>query len=170
MNNGKIRVTQHYDFFKNVKVVRSYAEIENISKEKTGLEYAASFCLYGFDINKLWLYHNAWCRELQWQTYSPRELGYNHISNFSTKRIAVSNTGTWSTKEYMPMGIIENKSECIFWQIENNGSWNFEISDIQNQNYLKLSGPSEQENGWWKELNPGEIFETIKAAIGFEKI
>lgn len=53
------------------------------------------------------------------------------------------------------MGIIENKSECIFWQIENND--------------LKLSGPSEQENGWWKELNPGEIFETIKAAIGFEK-
>ena len=52
MNNGKIRVTQHYDFFKNVKVVRSYAEIENISKEKMGLEYAASFCLYGFDINK----------------------------------------------------------------------------------------------------------------------
>lgn len=169
MNNGKIRVTQHYDFFKNVKVVRSYAEIENISKEKMGLEYAASFCLYGFDINRLWLCHNAWCRELQWQTYSPRKLGYNHISNFSTKRIAVSNTGTWSTKEYMPMGIIENKSECIFWQIENNGSWNFEISDIQNQNYLKLSGPSEQENGWWKELNPGEIFETIKAAIGFEK-
>ena len=53
------------------------------------------------------------------------------------------------------MGIIENKRECIFWQIENND--------------LKLSGPSEQENGWWKELNPGEIFETIKAAIGFEK-
>ena len=25
MNNGKIRVTQHYDFFKNVKVVRVYA-------------------------------------------------------------------------------------------------------------------------------------------------
>ena len=43
MNNGKIRVTQHYDFFKNVKVVRSYAEIENISKEKMGLEYAALF-------------------------------------------------------------------------------------------------------------------------------
>lgn len=98
-----------------------------------------------------------------------QDLGYSHITYFSTKRIAVSNTGTWSTKEYMPMGIIENKNECIFWQIENNGSWNFEISDIQDQNYLKLSGPSEQENGWWKELKPGDTFDTVKAAISFEK-
>lgn len=169
MNNGKIRVTQHYDFCDDVKVVRSYAVIENISNEKIGLEYVSSFCLYGFEIEKLWLCHNAWCRELQWHVYLPQDLGYSHINDFSTKRIAVSNTGTWSTKEHMPMGIIENESECIFWQIENNGSWNFEISDIQDQNYLKLSGPSEQENGWWKELNPGDTFETVKAAISFEK-
>ena len=169
MNNGKIRVIQHYVFCCNIKVIRSYATVENISGQKIGLEYVSSFCLYGFDIDKLWLCHNAWCRELQWYTYLPQELGYNHINAFSTKRIAVSNTGTWSTKEHMPMGIIENKNECIFWQIENNGSWNFEISDIQDVNYLKLSGPSEQENSWWKELNPGEFFETIKAAICFEK-
>ena len=28
MNNGKIWVTQHYDFFENIKVVHSYAVIE----------------------------------------------------------------------------------------------------------------------------------------------
>lgn len=151
------------------KAVRSYATVENISGQKIGLEYVSSFCLYGFDIQTLWLCHNAWCRELQWRAYSPEEPGYSHINNFSTKRIAVSNTGTWSTKEYMPLGIIENGEECIFFQIENNGSWNFEISDIQDRNYLKLSGPSEQENGWWKELLPGETFETVRAAICFEK-
>ena len=169
LNNGKIRVHQHYDFCGDIRGIRSYATVENISGEKIGLEYASSFCLYGFDMSKLWLCHNAWCRELQWCGYRPQELGYHHISSFSTKRIAVSNTGTWSTKEYMPMGIIENEAEYIFWQIENNGSWNFEISDIQDQNYLKLSGPSEQENGWWKELGPGETFETVKATICFEK-
>lgn len=169
LRNDKIRVQQHYDMVGDGKAVRSYASVENISGQKIGLEYVSSFCLYGFDIQTLWLCHNAWCRELQWRAYSPEELGYSHINNFSTKRIAVSNTGTWSTKEYMPLGIIENGEECIFFQIENNGSWNFEISDIQDRNYLKLSGPSEQENGWWKELLPGETFETVRAAICFEK-
>ena len=169
MSNGKIRVTQHYDFFENIKAIRSYATVENISNEKIGLEYVSSFCMYGFDFDKISICHNAWGRELQWQTYSPKELGYNRINSFSTKRIAVSNTGTWPTKEYMPLGIVKNDDECFFWQIESDCSWNFEISDIQKVNYIKLSGPSEQENGWWKELNPGDVFETVKTAISFEK-
>ena len=169
MSNGKIRVTQHYDFFENIKVIRSYAAVENISNEKIGLEYVSSFCMYGFDFDKISICHNSWGRELQWHTYTPKELGYNRINSFSTKRIAISNTGTWPTKEYMPLGIAENDDECFFWQIESDCSWNFEISDIQKVNYLKLSGASEQENGWWKELNPGEVFETVKSAIGFEK-
>lgn len=169
MSNGKIRVTQHYDFFENIKVIRSYATVENISNEKIGLEYVSSFCMYGFDFDKISICHNAWGRELQWQTYSPKELGYNRINSFSTKRIAVSNTGTWPTKEYMPLGIVKNDDECFFWQIESDCSWNFEISDIQKVNYIKLSGSSEQENGWWKELNPGDVFETVKTAISFEK-
>lgn len=53
MSNNKIRITQHYNFFDDVKVVRSYAVIENISNEKIGLEYVSSFCLYGFDIDRL---------------------------------------------------------------------------------------------------------------------
>lgn len=65
------------------------------------------------------------------------------------------------------MGIIENTNESIFWQIEQNGSWNFEISDIKNVNYLKLSGPSEQENGWWKNLKPKECFKTAAASVAF---
>lgn len=147
--------------------MRSFAEVENICTENIGLEYISSFCMYGFGFEKLWLCHNAWCRELEWRKYAPAELGYSHINEASTKRICISNTGTWSTKEFMPMGIIENTNESIFWQIEQNGSWNFEISDIKNVNYLKLSGPSEQENGWWKNLKPKECFKTAAASVAF---
>ncbi len=169
MSNDKIRITQHYDFFEGIKAMRAYASIENISNENIGIEYISSFCMYGFNMDKVWLCHNSWCRELQWYAYSPDLLGYNRINEFSTKRIAISNTGTWSTKEHMPMGIVETSNECIFWQIESDSSWNYEISDIDKVNYLKLSGPSEQENGWWKELAPNGCFETVKAAICFEK-
>lgn len=147
--------------------MRSFAEVENICTENIGLEYISSFCMYGFGFEKLWLCHNAWCRELEWRKYAPKELGYSHINEASTKRICISSTGTWSTKEFMPMGIIENTNESIFWQIEQNGSWNFEISDIKNVNYLKLSGPSEQENGWWKNLKPKECFKTAAASVAF---
>lgn len=167
LENNTVKVILHYEFLRGVKSVRSHAEIFNISDEAIGLEYASSFCLYGFDLNKIWLCHNAWCREFEWHCHAPNELGYNHLSGDSTKRIAVSSTGTWSTKEYLPIGIIENPDECIFWQIEHNGSWNFEISDVAGVNYLKLSGPSEQENGWYKELKPAECFKTVKAAVCF---
>lgn len=167
LQNNKLHIKQHYVFFNGVNAVRSFAEVENICTENIGLEYISSFCMYGFDFEKLWLCHNAWCRELEWRKYAPEELGYSHINEASTKRICISNTGTWSTKEFMPMGIIENTNESIFWQIEHNGSWNFEISDIKNVNYLKLSGPSEQENGWWKNLKPKECFKTAAASVAF---
>lgn len=167
LENNKIRVIQHYEFPCGASAVRSYAEIENISAVDIGLEYVSSFCMYGFEIDRIWLCHNAWCRELEWRGYAPSELGYSRITEFSSKRISVSNTGTWSTKEFMPMGIIQNQNECIFWQTEHNGSWNFEISDIKNVNYLKLSGPSEQENRWWKNLKSGERFTTVAAAVAF---
>lgn len=167
LENEKIRVIQHYKFLGDASAVRSYAEIKNISAYDLGLEYASSFCMYGFDIDRIWLCHNAWCRELEWRDYAPSELGYSRITEFSSKRISVSNTGTWSTKEFMPMGIIQNSNESVFWQIEHNGSWNFEISDIKDVNYLKLSGPSEQENRWWKNLKSGERFTTVAAAVAF---
>ena len=65
------------------------------------------------------------------------------------------------------MGMIENSDGMIFWQIESGTSWNFEISDIGGVNYLKLSGASEQENGWWKSLAPGESFTSAKSAVCF---
>lgn len=167
LENEKIRVIQHYEFFGEAGAVRSYAEIKNIGGCDLGLEYASSFCMYGFEFDRIWICHNAWCRELEWRSYTPPELGYSRITEFSSKRISAANTGTWSTKEFMPMGIIQNSEESIFWQIEHNGSWNFEISDIKNVNYLKLSGPSEQENQWWKNLKPGESFTTAAAAIAF---
>lgn len=53
----------------------------------------------------------------------------------------------------------------LMWQIENNGSWQWEIGDIDNMLYLKMSGPNEQDNSWYKELLPGESFESVKACI-----
>ena len=175
LQDDKMQVTVHYQFYEGVAGLRSWTEVENIGKETIGLEYVSSFSYTGFDdgvetpsenIHVL-IPHNAWKRELHWKEYSLRDFGLEHNGEFSTKRISLSNTGTWSTKEYLPMGGIvhQTKNSAYLWQIENNGSWQWEISDIADMLYLKLSGPTEQENCWYKELEPGKSFVSAKAAI-----
>ena len=176
LEDEHISAVLHYQFYNDISIVRSWMSVKNISKENIGLEYVSSFSLVGIDKEgnktpndklKLFIPHNSWCRELDWKEYALSDLGYDKITQFSTKRIAVSNTGTWSTKEYLPMGALENHevNTAILWQIENNGSWAWEISDISDTLYLKLSGPTENENHWYKELKPDESFEGVKAAI-----
>jgi alpha-galactosidase len=67
------------------------------------------------------------------------------------------------------MGVLINqeKETTYFWQIEHNGSWHWEISDTPgSQIYLQLSGPTEQEHQWWKQLAPGESFISVPVAVG----
>lgn len=175
LKSEKIEATVHYQFYKDISVVRAWTDVKNISDKAVGLEYVASFTYTGFDTGALpvkdkirvYLPHNTWCREANWKEYSLSELGYEATTEFSGKRISVSNTGTFSCKEYLPMGGVYNleSKDFYLWQIENNGSWQWEISDIDSMLYLKLSGPTEQENSWYKELSPNESFETVKVAV-----
>jgi len=178
LSNGELEVIAHYQLYNNIGVVRSWTDVKNISDKSIGLEYVSSFAYSGFDTGcfpdyeniRILIPHNAWCREANWREYGLSELGYERCSDFSGKRISVSNTGTFSCKEYLPMGAIINKKteNTYFWQIENNGSWQWEISDISDMLYLKLSGPTEQENQWYKELEPNESFTSVRVAIAVD--
>lgn len=167
----------HYQFYDGISVVRSWSEVCNNSDRNFGLEYISSFTLTGIvkegqgdwdEKGVLYLPHNAWKGEMQWKRYGLDQLGLRKLGPYSSKRISVGQTGTWSTAEYLPMGYFENTKckSCLFWQIENNGSWHWEISDIVDQLYLKISGPNETENQWWKDLKPGQRFVTVPTAIG----
>lgn len=164
LENEKISVCLHYDFYEGLRAVRSYCTLKNISSEDVGIEYISSLCLYGLEIDSVMLPHNSWCRENNWREYTMPQLGHSAVNRFSTKRTSVSNTGTWPTKEYLPMGCIKGNGSTVLWQIESSGSWNWEISDtFATGYYLKLSGPSEQENGWWKNLKPSEEIQSVAA-------
>ncbi len=171
-------VTAHYQFYKEISALRTWSVVKNIGKNPFGIEYISSFAYTGLDAGdmsidekiRIIIPHNAWCREANWRSYTPSELGISQLNNFSGKRILVSNTGTWSSKEYLPMGACQNleTNSAMMWQIEHNGSWAWEISDIDKKMlYLKISGPNDQENDWYKELKSGESFETVKVALSF---
>ncbi|MDE8719183.1 alpha-galactosidase, partial [[Eubacterium] siraeum] len=90
--------------------------------------------------------------------------GWEHCG----KAINVTNVGNWSTNENLPMGYIQNTEtgNGLFWQIEHNGSWHWEISDQRGHFYLALCGPNEQQSHWFKNLAPGESFTSVPVAVG----
>ncbi len=167
LKDDKIRATINYQFYKGVSAVRTWTTVSNISSERVGLEYVSSFAYTGLstDNPRLLIPHSAWKRETNWKDYSLEDLGLDRNSEFSMKRISASNTGMWSCKEYLPMGAYYDEKSTLMWQIESNGSWQWEISDIDDMLYLRLSGPTERENQWYKELCPGENFESVKTCL-----
>jgi len=173
-------VELHYQFYDGISVFTCHTEVYNAGSSRQGLEAVSSFSLHGFERNgntpyderyRLHIIHNGWQKELQWRSYRLPELGlvssqergrYN-----SSKMISISNTGSWSAKEYIPMGILEDeeKQSCLAWQIEHNGSWHWEIAEHAGMLYLKICGPMELYAHWYKELAPGERFASVPAAI-----
>ena len=178
LKTSLLSIKLNYLFARNCKTIRAWTEVTNISDTDVGLEYISSFSLVGLANAKeiavdrecrLMIPHNGWCREFNWSDLSLGEHGYHYNQVAASTRIAMSNTGTWSTKDALPMGCFYTPSqkEAFMWQIESNTAWNWEISDAGTLLYIRLSGPCESYNGWWKNLKPGDSFESAKAAVSF---
>ena len=176
----KLRLKTHFQFYDGLSIARVWNELENVGDEARGIEFLSSFALNGISKEgilpagekmKLWISRNAWQRELQWESFSFDELGLQSSQgefHRSSALISVANTGAWSTKEYLPMAFLQNleTNSTLFWQIEHNGSWYWEIGDEDGAYNLRLSGPDELHSHCWIDLKPGESFTTVKAAVG----
>lgn len=191
-------VISHIQFYRGLDVIRSWTVLKNESEQIREIEYVTSFAYflasYGGEKNwteKIRLHqgHNSWYNESRWENHSLPELGLNPTDFMSsTKRIYECSVGTWSSSEFLPMGCLENTeiSMSYLWQIENNGSWYWEVGDSGGdffpaedvhsimitteatapaQIYFQLSGPTEQECQWHKSLRPGDTFCSVPVAI-----
>ncbi len=167
-----LEVTSCLQFYNGIPVVQSWTELQNLSEIEQPLEYISSFALTGLTLQEpgprdenglIHIPHSTWKGEAQWKTYPLHALGYDAVETFSMKRIALSSTGAWSGKEYLPMGAYENlkAKTTLAWQIETTGSWAWEISDIAEQLYLQVSGPTYAENGFMQWIKPGESFTSV---------
>ena len=169
-------VTSHIQFFDGIGAIESWTELENRGDDIHPIEYVSSFAYTGLSRGaasprdtgaRVYLPHSTWCGEAQWRSYEPRELGYSVVNNESVKRVHLSNTGTWASGEHLPMGAYVNSEldQCMAWQIETSASWNWEMSDHDGELYLQLSGPSARENGFVRNLRPGERFVSVSCAV-----
>lgn len=176
-----LEVVSHFQFYNGISVARTWTTVTNTGDEEVNLEYVSSFALTGIQKEgslpqdekmAVRVCHNSWQRELQWQEYTLPQLGIELCQpvkdQHSSKAVGFTNVGNWSAKEYIPMGYLENKEtdSSLFWQIEHNGSWHWEISDQEGHLYLQLSGPSEIESHWCRVLKKGDSFESVPCAVG----
>ncbi len=120
---------------------------------------------------KICIPHNGWQKEVNWKTYDLCDFDMERIQPACDQRssnlLTVSNTGNWSAKEHLPMGYLENTDTHtgMLWQIENNGSWHWEIGDQNGHLYLAASGPNETYSHWFKKLEPGDTFTSVPVAV-----
>ncbi|MDO4943802.1 MAG: alpha-galactosidase [Ruminococcus sp.] len=175
-----LETVSHLQFYTGTSAVRSWTVVTNNGSETQTVEYVSSFALTGIEKEglrsqdeklKIGICHNSWQRELQWQFYTLEQVGLGMAQSLdyqhSSKVLGVTNVGNWSAKEYIPMGYLENTEtgSALVWQIENNGSWHWEISDQEGHLYLQLAGPSEIESHWCKNLKQGESVTSVPCAI-----
>lgn len=174
----------HMQFFDGLPVVRTWSTVANAGGAPVGLEYVSSFMYQGIGKDRsaegyghveFLVPHNGWCNEARWQRVTAADVGLSHMPSVGyntpdkgNNRFHYGSADSWSTSEYLPMGMArdDQSGEVWFFEIDHSGAWTAEYGMADGgQLYLCLLGPNDQ-SGWWKNLNPGERFTTVPAAFG----
>ncbi len=176
-----LRVESIYESFDGVPVVRRYSKVTNSGTSPVGIEFLSSAMLHGLaapqDYDRELRIHtavNSWMAEGQWHRQRPSEMGFVENERTSWSEAQAGSIGSWSSARYLPMAMAENTRLGLiwFWQIEHNGSWYWEISNVSARNnfaddvYAYLGGPDDLHSAAWKNLRPGETYETVPVAVG----
>jgi alpha-galactosidase len=177
----KLSVESIYQAFDGVPVVRRFSRVTNHGDAPVGVEFLSSAMLHGLAAPQAYdrelrihVAVNSWMAEGQWHTFRPSEMGFVENERTSWSQAQAGSVGTWSSERYLPLAMAENIKLGLtwFWQIEHNGSWYWEVSNVSARDnnaddvYAYLGGPDDLHAAAWKNLKPGETYETVPVAIG----
>ncbi|MGN1099978.1 MAG: hypothetical protein ACI4S9_06500, partial [Christensenellales bacterium] len=175
--NDRIEVETVFEFFNGVNGYRVSNRVTGI--QPVVLEFVSSFNAMAIEGgNSDWaentdviFVHNYWQGECQVKRYNLRELGLYKVADFSSKKISLSNVGTWSTMEYLPMCVVADKkgSGCFSVQLEGVAAWGLEIGTLEKSIYLNTYGPCTDLHSWAKKLEKGESYSTPATVVCFGK-
>jgi alpha-galactosidase len=179
--NLNLRVESVYESFDGVPVVRRYSRVTNAGSSPVGIDFLSSAMLHGlaapqeYDRElRIHIAQNSWMAEGQWHTLRPSEMGFVENERTSWSEAQAGSIGSWSSERFLPVAMAENTSLGLtwFWQIEHNGSWYWEISNVSARDnnaddvYAYLGGPDDLHSAAWKGLKPGETYATVPVAVG----
>lgn len=169
--SDRLQVESCYTALPHSNAIRCTNTVTNISQEEITLEAASSLLLYGLAKQAVeesadWYLHryrscHHW--ECQPQVESLFDLGLYH----STASFRQANVGSWSSKEYFPQGILEDRknSDFFMFQIESSTHWYFELGVLGTHFYLDLRGADASFHSWCKKLSPGQSYHCAPVAF-----
>lgn len=177
-----LELSSTFSVCSDLPVVRTIQTVTNNSGTPVSLQHVSSLTINGFvrfrdpdwrERARLRIPHNTLFAEFQWTEHTLPSLGIIDVGftesgpHSSKSRISVSSVGTQPTTEYLPMGALEDlaRNRSWVWQIETNGSWQWEVGDHLAGIYLSAGGPNDQEHHWHRTLQPGEAFTAAPLAI-----
>lgn len=178
-----IEATHTLQVFAGIPVLRSWTTLRNRSSGSMTIMQASSLSIGGLtngtrswsENYSVWIAHNTWFREAQWQKNSLADVGIDDVGLFELNdghratmaHYSVSNQGSLSTETHLPIGAVtrEDGLDTWLWQIEHNGSWRWEIGDWQDGLYMAASGPTQVDHAWEALLRPDETFVSVPVAL-----
>ena len=163
-----VEVETCFTAYDDTNALRIFTTVTNISDVAIVLEEVSAFTFCGIpkdgEFTRFLQSHHKECQPVK---RSFADWGLTDREPNGQKRIACANIGSWSTKEELPQGILGWNDGCMMFQIESAGSWYYEISDLNKQYYLYLSGPNLPFGGWACKLQPGESYATPAVSLAF---
>lgn len=184
----RLKASYHMQFFEGVPCARIWTELENAGSSPLPIEYISSFiyqnlCGDGqlpyYEKTDVYVPRSSWYSEARWQKEDIEALNLSRMvadgfncAGFGNNRFYYSGISSWSSVEYLPMGLVCDREtgQTYCFQIESSGQWLIEYDTEPGQRLtLALSGPAEQEHGWWLNLKPGQSFSSVPVCFGVVK-
>lgn len=180
-----VEVTVRLSAFVGLPVIRTVATVVNRSSSDVIVSQISSAVIGGLTARaesweqdyEVLFANNSWFREAQWTTRTLASVGIggsgvmklNEGHHGTLAQFSLSNTGSFSTGSFLPMGLLSRKDsaspETWLWQIETNGSWRWEIGDYHDSIYLAASGPTARNHNWRTKLASGESFTSVPVSV-----
>lgn len=174
--SDRLEVVTSFFAYKTCNAIAVEKTLKNISRKEQKLESAATLALRGVgtnidDADKTFFYkftqsHHAECQPRKISLY---DFGFFRSYSVMKKRLFFSNVGSWSTKEQLPQGIVENEQtgEFLMFQIESNYNWEYSLSVSGEDFVLSLYGYASPSHRFVKVLSFGESYRTARVAFCF---
>ncbi len=170
----KLKIVTDFIAYENTNAVAVEKTVQNVSGGTVKIENISTLTLNGVGggidyADKTYFYkfvqsHHSECQPRRISLF---DYGFFRSNARNFKKLSHANIGSWSTKEELPQGIVENAvtGEFLMFQIESNHNWYYEISAVGDDFYLALSGNSSPAHRYVKELLPNGVYKAARVAF-----
>lgn len=187
VNSERVVVKEKLELVEGLNVVRQVTEVENRGDKNVKITKLSSACVTGigidgskyFENDKRFIVnycYNKWQGEGQWHKSTLKDLGIypasTHPWEKSTHRF--QSIGSYSTRFYYPLIVIEDteKGESWFFEREGSQNWYMDVTAFEgfNSRFVNVSiGGADESIGWEYDLKPDEKYATNVCFYGVVK-